>query len=205
MKVASRGDTLLRSDQFEQGLAALEMAETLKVGIAELHNLLGDAIFGSGNSKMRLSPIAHAARLQPDSPTAAQKLQDALEKQKQPDQVIAGCRVRVERFPESAEARLHLANALRAYRRLDEAIEEYQHAIVLSPRSAGAHNNLAIALKDVGRVEESLTVLAHASELAPASVAIQNNLLYALHFHPADDGQSILRAHRAFDENSPDR
>ncbi len=195
-----RGDTLLRGDQFEQGLAALEMAETLKVGIAELHNLLGDAHLRLWEFEDAIVSYRAAARLQPDSAPAAQKLQDALEKQKQPDQVIAGCRARVERFPESAEARLHLANALRAYRRLDEAIKEYQHAIVLSPRSAGAHNNLAIALKDVGRVEESLTVLAHASELAPASVAIQNNLLYALHFHPADDGQSILRAHRAFDE-----
>ena len=196
-----RGDTLLRSDQLEQGLAALEMAETLKVGIAELHDRLGDAHlrlwqFEDAIVSYRVSRAVAAGFARLRRRSFRMRLRNRSNRIR--SSPVAGRRV--ERSPESAEARLHLANALRAYRRLDEAIEEYQHAIGLSPRSAAAHNNLAIALKDVGHVEESLTVLAHASEFTPASVAIQNNLLYALHFHPADDGQSILRAHRAFDE-----
>ena len=53
----------------------MEMAEALKVGIAELHDRLGDAHLRLWQFEDAIICYREAARLQPDSAPAAQKLQ----------------------------------------------------------------------------------------------------------------------------------
>ena len=145
----------------------LKRAVTLKPGLAEAHNDLGNVLGAQGKFVQAAAAFEQAAVLKPDFADAHYNRGLALGNLGRFGDAAECFQRALALNPQSALAHVHLGHALRAQARREDAVVHYRHAAALMPDSAGAHNNLANALMELGQTDAAIAHFDRALALAP--------------------------------------
>jgi protein O-GlcNAc transferase len=148
-----------------------------------------------------ITAYRRAIAVQPHSPEVYCNLGNALLEEKQTDAAIDAYRQAIQLNPHLPQAHFNYAKAMYDLGQLDEAIAANRRAIALRPDYHRAFHNLASCLFESGRLDEAI---AEYRQLIRSDTDINaipdSNLIYALHFHPAEDAQSIARETRRWNQ-----
>jgi protein O-GlcNAc transferase len=192
------GNAQFGNGQIEDAIATLRQSLAIDPKFPEALNSLANALWHDGNDEEAIAACNRAIELRPDYAEAHSNLSMALWRRGRFPEAAAAARRAIELKPLLAEAHINLGIVLKEQGLVDESVACFRRAATLRPGSATVHLNLAQGLKDQGLVEESLAESRKALECDPRCVAAASDLAYAMHFHPADDAQAILKDCRAF-------
>jgi len=158
---------LLRQNQGQDTLAALESASRSLPGDAQVHYLRGQALEEQGLLERAAESFGRATALNPKLAEAHNDLGEVLLRLGRTDAAMASCQRALALRPRFAAALGNLANAERARGALAAAIAGYRRVIALEPGLAEAHRNLGSALLEAGETERAIHSLQRAIELRP--------------------------------------
>lgn len=163
-----------------EGLAALQAAQRLEPGDAEVEGDLGVVLAALGRPTDALVHLEEAVRRAPQSALARSNLGNALAAAGRAADAEAQYREAVRLRPGYADAHNNLANVLAQQGRLDEALTHYRAAIAADPGYVDAHYDLAVVAARAGRSDEALAEFAATVALAPGHAEARRGLGAAL-------------------------
>ena len=183
----------------EEAAQCLRRALELKPDLAEAHYNLGGVLKDMRQWAQAAASYRCALELNPNYAEAHNNLGNTLMAQASPE-AVACFRRALELKPEDAETHYNLGNALKEQWNLGEAVVCYRRALQLKPDFAEAHNNLGGALRSQGKLDESLACYRRALELKPDYAEAHSNLVYTQIYCPGCDAQTLLAAHRDWNQ-----
>jgi tetratricopeptide (TPR) repeat protein/serine/threonine protein kinase len=161
-------------------------------------SMIGQILQGRALRDPAIAVYREAARLQPDSPEAHQKLGDALlfGKDRKPiaaaaDEAIAAYEQAIRLEPDRSGHYYSLGMALEVKGRLDEAIAAFQEQIRLWPDDILAYTSLSrIFCEGKHDYDRAIAALSKAVELCPERAMAWNNRgwIYCAYLHQYDKG-----------------
>jgi predicted O-linked N-acetylglucosamine transferase (SPINDLY family) len=95
----------------------------------------------------------------------------------------------------------NLGRALCEKDQLDEAIDAMSRCLQMDPSQPDTHNNLGNAYRQRGQIEQAITQFEQTIAFQPQNKVAHSNRLYTLYYHPTASAQSILAAHKSWNEN----
>ena len=174
------GETLLRMNRLDDGIAELRVATRLNPEFAEAHNNLGVALGQAGRKDESVKELRLALQINPDYAGAHNNLGLALLVNGQNAEAESEFRSSLRNDPSQASVSINLGHALGAGGEVDAAVEEFRKAVALEPANAQAENDLGHALMTKGSVDEAIPHLKKALDLDPESAEFHINLGIAL-------------------------
>ncbi len=134
---------------------------------AMIHNNLGKAKHGEGNTEEAISEYRKAMRLDGSTAIMHANLGNALADQGNPEEATAEYNTAIQLDPKSAPPHIGLGTLLSDQGKPDEAAAEYRTAIQLDPKFTLPHNNLGNLLSDQGKPDEATAEYNTAIRLDP--------------------------------------
>jgi len=194
------GNVLRNRGEFAGAIESCQRAVSLKPDLFAAYNNLGNALVEAGRLGDGIAAFRRAIEIAPNVASIHYNLGNALKEAGDWNGAIESFRDAIALQPELAEAHNNLGTVLKDAGQLEEAVDAYSRAIKLHPNYAEAHNNLGSALKAMGQLDEAIAAFEQAMRLRPGFAEAHSNLIYTLHFHPASDAQTLLKAGRSFNE-----
>jgi tetratricopeptide (TPR) repeat protein len=174
------GETLLRANRLEDGIAELRVATRLNPEFAEAHNNLGVALGRAGREDESVNELRRAIEINPDYAEAHNNLGLALLEKGQSKDAEGEFRTSLRIDPGQTDVSINLGNALIAEGKVDEAIGHYRTIIEDDPQSAAAHNGMGMAMVSQGKLDGAAEEFGRAAELAPGNADIEASLGHVL-------------------------
>jgi tetratricopeptide (TPR) repeat protein len=174
------GETLLRLNRPDDGIAQLREATRLNSQFAEAHNNLGVALGQAGRDAESIQELRQAIQINPDYAEAHNNLGLALLAVSHNAEAEQEFRSALALVPDDAVTRINLGDALIAEGNADAAVSEFDKVAAANPKNAAALNGLGLAMALQGRTGEAAQQFARAVELAPDNAEAQANLGRAL-------------------------
>lgn len=158
---------LMDQKRYDESIAHLERAITLRPNYAPAYNNRGAALRAAGRLDDAVASYRKALELQPDFASARYNLANALLEQGRAGDSAESFRQALASNPNSVEAHNNFGIALAQKGDVNGAIAEFRTALKIDERSVNAHSNLGNMLYDLGQRAEGLAHLERAAEIAP--------------------------------------
>ncbi len=170
------GETLLRTNRLDDGIAELRVATRLNPEFAEAHNNLGVALSRAGRQDESVKELRRALQINPDYAEAHNNLGLALLENGQNADAESEFRSSLHSDPSQLSTSINLGHALIAEGKADEAIAQYRSIIEADPQNAAAHNGQGMAMVLHGELDAAAEEFSRAAELAPGNADVEASL-----------------------------
>jgi tetratricopeptide (TPR) repeat protein len=174
------GETLLRVNRLDDGIAELRVATRLNPEFAEAHNNLGVALGRAGRHDESLQEFHQALRINPGYAEAHNNLGLALLEQGRNEDAENEFRSSLRIDPKQTDVSINLGDAFIAEGKSDQATAEFRGLIATDPQNAAAHNGLGLAMVAQGDLGGAAEEFGRAVELAPGNADLEASLGHAL-------------------------
>jgi len=174
------GETLLRANRLDDGIAELQVATRLNPEFAEAHNNLGVALGRAGREDESIRELRLALENNPDYAEAHNNLGLAMLESNHAPEAENEFRTALRCDPNYTDASINLGHALIAEGKAEEAIAAYRKVIETDPKNAAAHNGLGMAMTLQGELDAAAEEFGRAAELAPGNAEIEASLGHVL-------------------------
>ena len=174
------GETLLRANRLDDGIAELRIAARLNPEFAEAHNNLGVALGRAGHEEESVKELRLALQINPDYPEAHNNLGLALLEKGQNEEAEIEFRSSLHLDPNQRDVSINLGNALIAEGKAEQAAGQFRSLIEADPRNAAAHNGLAMAMASQEDLAGAAEEFRRAEDLAPGNAEVEESLGHVL-------------------------
>jgi spermidine synthase len=161
------GNLLAKDRRFDEGIARLSQALSIKPDSAEAHIDLGNVLVAQGNVSGAMSHYSEALKIDPDSARAHSNLGIVLADQGKTGEAAQQFERALQLDPDLAEAHIDLGNLLRVDGKASEAIDHYSKALGSQSDRGRAHFGLGQVYASQGRAGEALAEFREALKTDP--------------------------------------
>jgi len=197
------GNALAHLGRFDEAIASHQRAIRLQPEFAAAYSNLGFALAGNGNLDQAIAAYRRAIQLKPDYAEAYNNLGNALKQRGNLEAATSAYERAIQLNPDSddlVDSLMHVLDRLAYMGHSVPAVAAYERTIQRRPNCAEPYNNLANIYLQRGQLDQAITLYQRAAELKPQSVEIRDGLLFALIQHPNLSPESVLAAHREWND-----